>query len=197
VLLGVVVVAGIAAETRGVVARFVPSLQDITTAFWTAVFAGIAGAFLVRISRNALDAYGLVYRSFEQIPERLFQVASRAAKQADADETLVWALMIVENVERPKWFREIEWLKARFAKRGTYGIMQVASDHPLSDEESIERTVTERLAGVKVRSPRGLDVNALVAFAKTYNSNPSFSALLTSAYSAVEQLRPKVSAISS
>jgi hypothetical protein len=190
VLVGVVVVAAIAAATRDIVSPIVPPLRELSAALWTAIFAGIAGAFLVRISRNALDQYGLVRRSFHEIPDRLFEVASAAAKLSGADEILVWAVMVVENVERPKWFRSLERLKARVAKHGTYGIMQVTSDRPLSDEESIQKTVAERLAAVNVRTARGLlDPNALGAFARTYNSNPSFSALLASAYSTIEQMR--------
>lgn len=190
VLIGVVIIAAIAAETRHMFAPAVPPLHELSAAMWTAIFAGVTGAFLVRISRNALDQYGLVQRSLRQIPRRLFDVASDAARQAGADESLVWAVMVVENVERPVWFRGLERLKARIAKSGTYGIMQVTSDRPLSDEQSITKAVNERLAGVVVRTPKGaLDVKALDAFARKYNSNPSFSALLTSAYLAIEQRR--------
>ncbi len=190
VFAGVIVVALAAAVTRDVLAAFVPPIPDLVAAFWTAIFAGITGAFLVRISRGALGEYGLVTRSLSELPPRLLDLASQIAKETAADDILVQAVMVVENVQRPKWFRTIERLKSRVVRRGTYGIMQVASDHPLSDEESIRKAVTERMAGVSVKAPTGsLDPKALRVFAANYNSNPNFATLLLSAYALVQQSR--------
>jgi len=190
VFVGVIVVALAAVATRDMLAAFVPPLTDLVTAFWTALFAGITGAFLVRVSRGALGEYGLVARSLSQLPVRLLDLASAAAKESAADDILVQAVMVVENVQRPHWFRRLERLKSRLVRRGTYGIMQVASDRALSDEESIRKTVAERMAGVSVKFANGsLDVKALQAFAATYNPNPNFATLLLSAYALVQQVR--------
>ena len=49
--------------------------------------------------------------------------------------------MIIENIQRPCWFRRIETLIGKVARRGSYGIMQVQADRPLSNKQSIKQGV--------------------------------------------------------
>jgi hypothetical protein len=48
--------------------------------------------------------------------------------------TLVEAVCVAENIQRPSWFRKIEYL----LPSGSYGIMQVKSKKKLNDMESIK-----------------------------------------------------------
>lgn len=183
-----VVAAGLAAGlTRDRFEPLVPSLRELNAAVWTALFAGIAAAFLVRVSRGSLSAYDLAQRSFRALPPRLLLVALDTAKQAGADPILVIAVMVVESIERPAWFRWLERLKSRIVRRGTYGIMQVDSGRELSDEESIRMAVVERFAGVSVSGPKGVDIDALRAFAAKYNPDKNFADLLVNAYTGTQE----------
>lgn len=50
---------------------------------------------------------------------------------------LLYAVMIFEDYNRGPLVRRLERIKARFTKKATTGIMQMASDKPLSDTESV------------------------------------------------------------
>jgi hypothetical protein len=91
--------------------------------------------------------------------------------------------MLTENLQRPRWLRTLERLKGRFAPHGTYGIMQVESDRPLSDRESVLVAVRDHFAGTAVAGHEDMwqRLNRLEPCLKRYNSNPDFVELATSA----------------
>jgi hypothetical protein len=67
--------------------------------------------------------------------------------------------------------------------------MQVSSSGPLSDEESIQRAVRERLTGITVTDAEGYpDPEAVRAFARGYNPDPNFAKLLETAYQEIQSL---------
>jgi hypothetical protein len=96
--------------------------------------------------------------------------------------------MVIENLQRPRWFRACERAKGKFFKHGSYGIMQVEADSPVSDEESIRIAVRTHLVAVSVPVVQNtpgyfsVDYNALRAFALTYNPSESYATALTTAY---------------
>jgi len=188
---GVVIMGVAAAITFRSFSGFVPSLQELSAGWWTAVLAGIAAAFVLRFTKgHPLNEYELVQRSLYAIPRALLDLAANLAKSAGADAVLACALIVVENIERPRWFRGFERVKAKFVRSGTYGIMQVASDRPLTDEDSIAKVVSERLVGVNVSTPKGEpDTTALRTFASRYNRSENFAGLLVAAYYAVQVWR--------
>lgn len=186
VLVGVVGIGVLAAAIRRLLAPAVPPLSDLSATLWTGLIAGVLGAFIVRISRgHPVHEHEMIDRSKNEIPKELWNLAAKVAiENEDAD--LVRAIMVVENLQRPSWFRRVERLKGRISPAGTYGIMQVASDTPLNDAESIEKVVRERLRGVNVRSKGGWpDSDLLASFARSYNGSRDFLTLLEVAYGAV------------
>ncbi|MGH9890568.1 MAG: hypothetical protein ACREA0_00995 [bacterium] len=189
VLLGVVGVSALAGVSRGVFAAIVPPISEISATLWTGIIAGVLGAFVVRVSRgHPVHEHEMVERARQEIPRRLWLMAARVALERGADVDLVRAVMIVEHLQRPAWFRRAERLKGRFQPRGSYGIMQIQADRPLTDEESIERAVTERLAGVRIRNEHGwVDDDALAAFARSYNPSSDYRTLLDTAYGLIRQ----------
>jgi hypothetical protein len=191
VFLGVVGAAFAAVWTRRILEPVVPSLTELNTALWTALLSGVAAATVLRFSAgNALSASDLALRSFRSLPQKLVQLGLHLAEQAEADRTLICALMTVENIERPGWFRFLERLKARVIPSGTYGVLQVLSKSPVSDEASI-REVAERFARVRVTDDKGrVDRDALKRVAANYNSSANFLPLLESAYAVVQQSLP-------
>lgn len=180
--------AGRMADT---LAPLVPELNELTAALWTAVFAGIVGAFVLRLSSSGgTNASVLAETSSNNVPTALWNLAWDTAVAAGADPRLACALMIVENLERPEWFRRLEKWKSHLWSPGTYGIMQLSSPRWISDEESIVGVVHERLLHVDVRNDHYVDYDRLNGFAYTYNPSPNFAELLQGAYEIAEtQLR--------
>jgi hypothetical protein len=104
---------------------------------------------------------------------------------------LLHAIMIVENVQRPPWFRALERLKGHVFPRGTYGILQAEADRPLTDQESIDVCASTRLKGVIVplivpTSPGAsatFDYQKVVAVASDYNPDAGYATDVASVYS--------------
>ncbi len=118
VFLGVVSSSLAAAATRRLLAPLVPRVQELSATLWTALLAGIVGAFVVRVSRGAsVTEYELVEQSARSIPRPLWQLAQQTAAEHGVDSKLVLAAMVVENIQRPAWFRDLERIKAAFLKR--------------------------------------------------------------------------------
>jgi hypothetical protein len=194
VILHVVVAVGIglaglaAGLLREPLASVVPRLKVLSASLWTGLFAAVLGAYLVYLSQaRTSDVDKAIRQSRSRIPESLWSLAAQAALGTQTDEKLVRAIMLVENMQRPPWFRRLERLKGRIFKRGTYGIMQVESDRPISDEESVERAVRERLQGVTVpMSAIGyFDYEELARIATAYNPDANFVEGVQTAYSSL------------
>jgi len=66
-------------------------------------------------------------------------IAQQAASQEI--EILAYAIMIKENFNRPAFARTIERVLGGIRGKGTYGIMQVTSDRPITDLESTKRGI--------------------------------------------------------
>jgi len=73
-----------------------------------------------------------------------------ASERYKIDEAITLAVMVVENAQRPPWARRLERAKGRVIKKGTYGIMQVTSERPVSDSESIEIACRDHLRGMRI-----------------------------------------------
>lgn len=56
--------------------------------------------------------------------------------------SVFFAIMAIEDGNRPKFFRAIERMMAHFGLAKTTGIMQQKSNRPLTDEESVKLAVT-------------------------------------------------------
>ena len=153
-----------------------------STSLWTALVAGVLGAYLVSVSHSPLvSEEEILQRTIDTIPRELWTFARSAAGDAGTDPDLVSAVMAVENLQRPSWFRSLERWKGRIWPRGTYGIMQVASSRPLSDHESIVKALAERFAGVTVAHDGfedAVDSGKIRAFALSYNPSSTYADLV-------------------
>lgn len=187
VLFGAAGIGLLASMIRSALSPIVPPISEIGPTLWTGIIAGVLGAFIVQISRgHPVTEQDMIENSMKDIPASLWKFADGIALEHGVDADLTRAIMVVENLQRPSWFRHLERLKGRLLPAGTYGIMQVTSDRPLSDEESIEKVVIERLSGVVVKDAGGsANRERLESFAKTYNPSRDFASLLTIAYQAV------------
>ena len=115
----------------------------------------------------------VIKQSAEKIDPKLFSLIEKISKKYKADSTLVKAVCIAEDIERPKWFRNLERLVSFIKKRGTYGIMQVKADKFVSDEESIEIAIREFL-----KNTEGITLFDQLSVVSSYNSNPNYKQLI-------------------
>jgi hypothetical protein len=183
-ILGILTVAILAFASRDVMAPLVPAVHDVVVTLWTAAIAGVLGAYTLQVSRGrTANAQKLAHRSASNIPSTLWNAAQTISEAGGADPTLVRAIMIAENLQRPRWFRNVERLKSRLSPHGTYGIMQVSSPTWITDEESIRQAVATRLGGVAVRDETSqIDYEKLRTVAMNWNPDPTFVDLLVSAW---------------
>ena len=126
-------------------------------------------------SNTSVDAQLL--RSHREIDPRLIDHALSLSGQHNASAELVICIMVVENLQRPPWFRRLERLRGRLrrGKPWTYGVMQVRSIQPLTDRQSIERAIP-MLADTRRRPNEDEVAHAFrtVPTMVAYNSNPTF-----------------------
>lgn len=168
----------IAAVTASAFEDLVPTNEDLAVALWTALFAGLVGAFLVRITTargvDESDAFG---RSRRSIPDSLWVAAEAGAVEAGAEPRLVHAFLLVENIQRPSWTRALERIGGRIIGAGSYGPLQVSSGEPMGDPEALEKAVAQRFAGRWVpRTSHGWpDHKWLRLLALSYNPDKTYA----------------------
>jgi hypothetical protein len=184
VTVGFVLVALLAIYARSSLDVLVPPVTELAASLWTAVLAGVVGAYLVKVATSgAQGPERLLARSRSGIAQALWQYSEQEAERMSTDPDLIHALMLVENLARPAWFRRIERLKGLVFKQGTYGIMQVESAAPISDHDSVDLAL-RKLSGVGpfINSKGYVDYAALRSFAKTYNDDGDYADLVIQAY---------------
>lgn len=71
--------------------------------------------------------------------QKFVPLIEKHSKDEDVDIDIITGIAIIENMNRPTWFRFIEKFFSAFKKNGTYGLMQVHSQKLLSDTKSIQR----------------------------------------------------------
>jgi hypothetical protein len=151
VIVGAALVALASLFGHATLSPLIPDLQVLSQAAWTAVIAGLAGAYLVTRVRPSGENVGpLIRRSNRELASDLITHAKQAAARESIDWQLFFSLMTVENLQRPEWVRRIERVAGRLiGSTGSYGLMQVQAANPISDRESIDRAASI-LSGTKI-----------------------------------------------
>ena len=93
-------------------------------------------------------------------------------------------MILVESIQRPRWFRCLERLKGLIFRKGTYGLMQVKSPSPIGDRASIDRALRiHRAAFTRVTgNPRAVDAASVVAQLRSYNGSLEFREVAQDVY---------------
>jgi hypothetical protein len=135
----VIASGAIALPLRRTLRSLVPQPSEMVSALWTGLFATAVAVAVVQTMRSGpVDLGPLLARSSSEIDSDLVDYAKQACEASDADIELVRAVMLVENLQRPGWVRRAERIKGRVFNKGSYGIMQVESNHPIDDRRSID-----------------------------------------------------------
>lgn len=129
------------------ITKILPTFQGLADNLWSSLIAVLLAVYFKEIfSHEGLSQDILYKRSLETINPKLLNLIEIESQKHNADESLVKAVCVAENLQRPKWTRKIENIKAFLRLYGTYGIMQVRSNKPISDEESIRIAIKEKFS---------------------------------------------------
>lgn len=91
-----------------------------------------------RAEKTAKENY--VFNSYEKIRNQFYIDIETAAEQYKCSIPTLYAVLIYENMNRPRWIRSIENAIVRVTRKElTVGIAQVKSDKVLTDSESITK----------------------------------------------------------
>ena len=158
--------------------EYVPTGRELGTSLWTALFAAVAGAFLVALTKSP-DGEGkseAFHRSRQRIPEEVWAESGQMAEDCGSDADLVHAIMLVEGIQRPRWVQALETMGGRVFGRGSYGPLQVTSGTGESyDTKALTRDIRKRFSGQRrPLTEHGVDRRWLSLFLRSYNPNPQW-----------------------
>ena len=176
----------------------VPTPDKLSEALWTGVLAAVFAVYIQRLT--AADPYigEIVGRIRGEVGETLLSYARACAQEVDCDPVFLQALMLAEAHQRPGWFRRVERVKGRVIKSGTYGIMQVSSASPLTDEESIKITAQAYSGFYPQRTEYGSARSVIVtAAALEHNRDRQFASDVATIYQLLDDVPTAKSAVSS
>lgn len=154
----------------------VPPIDELFKSLWGTIFVAILAAIVIAKTRVQLDIGRLITRSRREVGPRLRELARSEAVKVDVDPDLAETVLLTENLQRPDWFRQLERIKGRLFPRGSYGVMQVSAERPISDEDSIVRAVAGHLRGLVLATGKhgGTDYESLRAALAQYNNDSVF-----------------------
>lgn len=122
----------------------VKSLYDnlVASIIYTAVILPFLKFYKYWTRTSELNVDQIIQNSILDIRSngKLYKKIEDICKLKKANLSLVLAFCVVENIQRPKWFRAIENLQPF---RATRGIMQVTSKKIITDEESVDMAVSK------------------------------------------------------
>lgn len=178
---GVATSAALGAQHLG---GLVPSLKDVSSDLWIGLIAGVIGAYIVRILGSThLDVSDAFRASRRSIPTHLWGAAEGLAVEANAAVRLVRAVMLVENIQRPSWFRRLERMAGRLVRGGSYGILQVRRRHPKNEIDLLKEGIQLHFRDAQIRMESGWpDDSEIARFARRYNPDSKFVELVGQAY---------------
>jgi hypothetical protein len=119
-----------------------PTLNGLVDNIWSSILIALFVVYFYKLYEQESDS---TYRIFEKSLSEIGDVVRKTIKiesnKRNIDNELVTAICIIENIQRPKWFRHLEKIKSLFIKEGSYGIMQVHASNYIDDKESITRAI--------------------------------------------------------
>lgn len=168
-------------SSKGIFLSITPSIPGLVDNIWSTIIVAFASVLLYEVysSKTQTDIDRMLIKSHKNISEELTAKIHKECQKNDANERLVLAVCITENLQRPHWVRKLEKLKSRVNKQGSYGIMQISSDHYISDEESIEKAVKYYFAKSKFEY---MDSDTIEKWVMKYNKSNTYAELVKASY---------------
>ena len=121
---------------------WIPDFESIRESIWAGLFSSLlAFAFIRSTQARDNDLIDVVKTQKKRIGTELIGYARDSAERKGLDPDLVETVILTESIQRPRWFRRLEFVKGVVFRKGTYGIMQVQSPHPIRDRKSIDEAL--------------------------------------------------------
>lgn len=162
----------------GYIARYnfyynlLPNVAEVINNFWTSFFTVLAIFIYKKMDRRLnieVKIDNVIKNSNLGLSQELLKLIEEKARDENANEILVKAICIAENIERPAWFRKFEYLSSLIAKNGSYGIMQTQTDKPIGDKESINLAIEKYFRNTKYASKEEIEIAI-----RKYNNNDHY-----------------------
>lgn len=135
-----------------------------------------------------VEKQGFISKKAGLILETLGDQIRRAANENTLDPSLILAIVVYEDLNRPKFIRRLENLLIRIpGLRLTVGIAQVRSSTPLTDEESINR-LGQILRSPDLSSEKQPSLQALRAALIDYNGSKAYASNVIEIYKMLSPL---------
>jgi len=150
-----------------------PNIIDVVNNFWTSLFTVLAIFIYRKMDRRLnieIKIDNVIKNSNLGLSHELLQLIEEKSKDQNANEILVKAICIAENIERPAWFRKFEYFSSLIAKHGSYGIMQTQTDKSIDDKASINIAIEKYFKNTKYASKEEIEI----AIRKYNNSDHYF-----------------------
>lgn len=146
---------GLALWVNGIIDKVdsvMPSPQSLLEQLWILIILFLYSVFnKVQFSRKGADKRikNYTFKKVDLFHKRYGHLIDAQFSQ-DFFKAVVYSIMVYEDFNRPSTARFLERTLCRFSKKPhTYGIMQMMSSRPLSDEESVTEACKKIKADVK------------------------------------------------
>lgn len=152
-----------------------PKSDELVQAIWTTLFIGLAAIFLRSVGTFEDNMEKRIQRAKEDLGDNLQKFIQAEAAENDVSVEFVQSIIYTECIQRPSWIRRLERMKGLISKPGTYGVAQVTSSKPISDELSV-RILCENHSGYHPISndADGYNRTLLSVQLEKHNPDPTF-----------------------
>lgn len=166
------------------------SVESFIDGLWSTLICAIVAVLFFETLRFDPEEKGKEYlaktgmevkvinKQFELMQNSFGTVISKNAELYKTSVGLLYAILIYEDLNRPKQVRKLEnWIVRLFHVRLTVGIAQVLSDVPLTDEQSIE------VASEILKGSEGMQWKQLCELLWSYNPSQKYQDEVLNIYS--------------
>jgi hypothetical protein len=115
-----------------------PNPDDLVQAIWTSIFVGLVVMLLRSVGTFEDSLEKRIERAKHDLGEDLQRVIQMEARQNEVSVEFIQAIILTECIQRPGWIRRMERAKGMVSAPRTYGVAQVTSPEPISDELSVK-----------------------------------------------------------
>lgn len=137
-LASILLAAILAAITWPYWIAILPNPDELVQVIWTSLFVGLVVILLRSVGTFEDSLAKRVARAKQDLGEDLQRVIQLEARENEVSVEFIQAIILTECIQRPRWIRRMERVKGLVSGPGTYGVAQVTSPEPISDELSIK-----------------------------------------------------------
>lgn len=134
-----------------------PTPHELVSNLWVVLFVTVAGFGVKKgVGFPQSGEREKVALARKDVGEYVWREIGVHAKEYGVSSEVAQAIVVVEVLQRPHWFRVLERVLGRFRKCATYGVAQMLSASPLSDIESLDKLCKEMSESVSKDARDGL-----------------------------------------